>query len=576
VTYSRLAIINVQPSSTRFPVQALASSFLLHVLFVAIILWIGPINWWPAFRSADVQLEEIDVHSDRYVLTMPAMGQKSSGSEGGEGAAGGAPTHSGSQGAPASQAKSVAGLIFKGPQPVISNPAKPDNFLQTIRQPDLPDPPKLTVPVASPNVLKMALVVPSALVKSTLLDPKAKPMKPSRRIPAQTQLADIPEPKLTLRVSGETDTEALGSALSHGTATAKVVPPPAPPKPVTPQAGEDDQNLLVLNAVPAQNLPLRPIPPGELLGAFTVTTDPSVAAKSRSGSSATGGGATSSGDTGNKPGLGGTDGAARLAPGSGGTGSGTGMGPGGSGVGQGGGSGMGNGAGPGSGTTGTGRAATDSGPGAGSGTGPGLILGKGSGSAGSPTGAGGSGAGASPFPEVTIAGMTKPPALPLPRVAAPRQVYGMTIVATSSTGGGLKDFGVFKNETVYTVYMDVNETARALPNWTLQYAMVTVQGDTPKPDAVLVPPYPTNKDIPYMQPEIIARNIGRMIVATGVITKDGKLESLRIVQSPNPLLIGPTLASLAKWTFDAAELNGQPIAVKVLVGIPIAAGMARN
>src|SRR4029077_5372226 len=175
-----------------------ASSFLLHVVFVVIILWIGPINWWPEFQSSDVQLEEIDIHSDHYVLTMPALGQTASGSEGGEGAAGGSTTHAGSKASPASQAKSVAGLIFQRPQPLVSNPPKPDNFLQTIRQPDLPDPPKLSVPMASPNILKMALIVPSALVQSTRLDPKAQPMKPSRRIPVQTLLADIPEPKLTL------------------------------------------------------------------------------------------------------------------------------------------------------------------------------------------------------------------------------------------------------------------------------------------------------------------------------------------------------------------------------------------
>jgi hypothetical protein len=133
---------------------------------------------------------------------------------------------------------------------------------------------------------------------------------------------------------------------------------------------------------------------------------------------------------------------------------------------------------------------------------------------------------------------------------------------------------VFKNEVVYTVFMEMSDADHVRPNWTLQYATVLNPGEAAPANGTLVPPYPTTKPAPQLIPEITARNVGRMIVASGVITKEGKFASLRILQSPNPLMIQPALDSLNKWTFDAAELNGEAVAVKAVIGIPITLDLA--
>lgn len=151
----------------------------------------------------------------------------------------------------------------------------------------------------------------------------------------------------------------------------------------------------------------------------------------------------------------------------------------------------------------------------------------------------------------------------------------MTIVATSSTGGGLRDYGVFKNQVVYTVYLDVDEPGHHRPQWTLQYAQVGAPDDTAPAGAALLPPYPLTKEFPHL-PETASRDVGRMVVAKGVVNKKGELTALKVIQSPNSLLIEPMLDALAKWTFQAAELNGEPIEVKVLLGIPISADMIEN
>jgi hypothetical protein len=49
--------------------------------------------------------------------------------------------------------------------------------------------------------------------------------------------------------------------------------------------------------------------------------------------------------------------------------------------------------------------------------------------------------------------------------------YNMTITSTASTGAGLHDFGVFQNQKVYTVYLDMRSNDEdSAPSWTLQYA----------------------------------------------------------------------------------------------------------
>jgi hypothetical protein len=151
----------------------------------------------------------------------------------------------------------------------------------------------------------------------------------------------------------------------------------------------------------------------------------------------------------------------------------------------------------------------------------------------------------------------------------------MTIVATGSTGGGLRDYGVFKDQVVYTVYVDVDEPGHRRPKWTMQYARMATASDAAPAGAALLPPYPVTKEFPHL-PAAGARNVGQIMVARGVVNKNGELTALKVLQSPNSLLIEPVLDALGKWTFQAAEANGEPIEVKVLLGIPISADMIEN
>lgn len=154
----------------------------------------------------------------------------------------------------------------------------------------------------------------------------------------------------------------------------------------------------------------------------------------------------------------------------------------------------------------------------------------------------------------------------------------MTIVATASSGGGLRDYGIFHNESVFTVYIEMTHSPAPAPSWTLQYALlrrpgansatITLGGSVQMSDQI-VAPFPINRENPQFPEETVAQNVGRQIVAYAEIDPEGKVGNMRIVQSPNPLLNQPLLEALAKWTFRPAETNAGPVAVKALFGVPL-------
>src|SRR5262245_19866962 len=212
---------------------------------------------------------------------------------------------------------------------------------------------------------------------------------------------------------------------------------------------------------------------------------------------------------------------------------------------------------------------------------------KGNGSAndnGTATGARGSGAGnapaKSPFGGITVQGgrlsgtggvsaappsrsITTSPSTPSP--GGPTS-YGMTVVANAGSGGGLPDLGVFSREQVYTVYIDMrSKSGASLPSWTLQYALIPAT-----PNAVgVVPPFPITKEPPVFPVELVRKNPRSLVIVYAILDAKGKLQQVVVKESPDPQLNPLALAALSKWTFRPAEVSGNPVSVKVLLGIPL-------
>jgi len=77
------------------------------------------------------------------------------------------------------------------------------------------------------------------------------------------------------------------------------------------------------------------------------------------------------------------------------------------------------------------------------------------------------------------------------------------------------------------------------------------------------PPYATLKQIP----ELTAICAHKLIVISGILTADGKLEQISVKKSPDPQVNSLVTDALSNWTFQPSLIDGQPVALKIMMGI---------
>jgi hypothetical protein len=464
-----------------------------------------------------------------------------------------------------------AGVVFRGPQFIRSNPAHPDNHLQTVLQPELVVAPKLNFPMQFPNLVKIA--PPKAVEVIT-----PKPDAPKLVAPPTPQLVAKLEPQaLSTSLRSEIDhllpTPPLEAKEKPPVQPMSVVPEKAPvsrptPPVITADASKGDQSIAVLNAIQITAKPTI-MPPGEKLGSFEVSPTGTATASGATTLGPGSAGGVANGVSSNGAGksetaaVGGSGhGGAKIGAGAGASGTGKGSSP----------TATGNGSGVGAGTAGKGSGSSGKGIGNGSAGTKGGGAGTGNG-----IGAGaGTGAGAGPFADLEViggAGSGFSGSAPRPAIKAsvPRG-YDLNIVASGGSGGGLKDFGVFHNEAVYTVYMDVSDVIPGSRSWILQYADYVGSRTTeinldgpPAPQSMLEPPIATTREA---APAPATSTSGTMTVVTGLINAEGKFTSPRVLQCSTEDRGKQWLATLEKWRFQSASKAGKPTTVRVIIGIP--------
>ncbi|HEV2423672.1 MAG TPA: hypothetical protein VGZ29_02470, partial [Terriglobia bacterium] len=467
-------------------------------------------------------------------------------------------------------ALSKLGVSFPGAQAIISNPPHPTNKVQTLLQPELPHPPELTKFVRLPNVVRLAenspAPQPTSAPDARKSDPSIQPPVPQSALstPAIPQLQArapvvIEDPKLSLPVAAPVSNPAM-----QATATPPVAP--EPPRPAQARvlpgsSGHEAHTLIALSVTPAPPDPSPKAPAAEAHGQFAVVALPNLAVS--------------------QLGIGSAREAANPAAGAGAnpksrahdaTGAGT-MAPGMAARPTAGGSGAVAGPGPGAALSGAGRnAAGSSGGGM---TIRGAAYGSGSG-AGNASGAGkGAGPASGAFAGMTIQGGEWPDGMPAgiaprPPAKPPESgSYGLTIVSTGNSGSGLGDFGVFFNEPVFTVYVNMTTPSdSAARSWTLVYAALHA-GEAG--DAKIAAPFPAKKEAPRWPPDLAEHYRNQLVVIYLVIDESGKVRHAKSMESPSAQLIAPLVAALEDWEFRPATLNGRPIAVRALLGVPVSA-----
>lgn len=138
------------------------------------------------------------------------------------------------------------------------------------------------------------------------------------------------------------------------------------------------------------------------------------------------------------------------------------------------------------------------------------------------------------------------------------------IISGGNNGGASRDMGVFsRNETVYSVTIPM-AGAGGGPDWTMQYAL---SNPAEASAGMLVPPFVEKKagaSIPRSQ---FAGDPGPLFV-TGTIDDKGKMQSLRCLRAQDPRAQA-AIRALEQWEFLPAQLDGKPVATKVLIGVTV-------
>jgi hypothetical protein len=254
------------------------------------------------------------------------------------------------------------------------------------------------------------------------------------------------------------------------------------------------------------------------------------------------------------PGNGGT-GALAMSP-SGGANAGLG--------GSGGGSGIGRGNGPGSGFSGEGAGAGKDGSGRGSDPmahggispypGPG---GAGTGASGTPAMPGVSVRGGSNI--VTLpsfgSGGNQPGAPAHSPTGTDNHGPGITVVASSRSGGAFNFYGALKGDKVYTIYIETQ-----LGTTVMQYADPT-SAEHPYADD-LVAPQPLHADLPAGLPHL------RLVIAC-ILNRSGLLRNPQVLEPASATMTSKVLAALSSWKFRPVLRGNQPVEVNAILGFNI-------
>jgi len=142
--------------------------------------------------------------------------------------------------------------------------------------------------------------------------------------------------------------------------------------------------------------------------------------------------------------------------------------------------------------------------------------------------------------------------------------YGMMIISGGSSGGASRDIGVFdRSETVYSVTISMADAGGG-PDWPMQYALFN---SAQTGAGLLVPPFVQKKAAATMAKLQLVGDPGPVFIS-GVIDENGKLQSLRSVRAPDARSLAAVRA-LQQWQFLPAQLDGKPVASKVLIGVTV-------
>jgi Gram-negative bacterial TonB protein C-terminal len=509
--------LKLLPRSTYTKGLLLSGGF--HVVMIVALIWLPILFPSPVVIDA-YDRKEVELASADEPLILPSLPQITASSSGSMGSA---------ETAAAAHSSAAAESIplkrdYAGPQEIISGFPHATNRVQTIRRPDLVAPPELKFPLR----LQSVVILPAA----------AAPRYSIRRTEVQ-----VPIPEATVALPKLVSVpEPVSTVPAEPAPSAATVQPTAVSSPVVELQAAPRKAIIVVNAVTVAPDPAVQIPDAQLSGNFVVGPSRGAVALEKSSASGDGGSAetaaTNNSTAVSQPYKGSSAGSdisnGSLAGGSHSAGSGSG-----------------NIAGIGTGI------APIAGPGSGSG-----VATRGNSNSGA-TGRGA--AGSSGAVGISMSGGSSGRNGGLGSRSVPMsRSYGITIISGGSSGGAGRDMGVFdRSETVFSVAIPMGDAGGG-PDWPMQYSMLN-HGEPGS--GLLVPPFAQKKVAAAVPRNQLAGEQGPVFIS-GVIDETGKLQSLRTVRVQDARS-QPAIQALQQWQFLPAQLDGRPVASKVLIGVNV-------
>ena len=514
-------------------IRGLLASTALHVALVVALIWL------PILFPSPVVVENFMGHkpvaaSEYEPLIMPKLPQLSTDASGGMQPAAPAPRAQ-SVAAPPADTPPPLNRDYAGPQEIVSYFPHAVNRVQTIRRPDLVAPPNLKFPLRLQSMVMLPSQAVPVLAPHPVEEARPSPPKPIARN------IEIPIPEPTVELPKLVSVPAAPAEETQPK-SAIVPQPSAANSSVAAEMLPQRKSVIVVNAVSVAPDPAVHVPDAQLAGNFVVgpsldTTVPVKSSASGTGRSAENVTPKSSAS----PLYKGSGAGADIGSGTGATSS--------------------HAPGAGNGNRESTATGTASAPGTGSGGG-GPVRGNGSGSSGGRgTNNGGTGG-------ISISGgVPGRSGAPINRTLPMNRSYGITIISGGSSGGAGRDMGVFdRSETVFSVAIPMGDAGGGA-DWPMQYAML----NQAQPGAgLLVPPFAQKKVAATMARVQLAGDQGPVFIS-GVIDETGKLQALRTIRGQD-VRSQPAIQALQQWQFLPAQLDGRPVASKVLIGVIVRAG----
>ena len=518
--------------------RGIALSTVLHVIAMAAIIWLPRLFPFPTVLPMK-DLVKPDVADPEPLLTpaLPRLEDRGAGSRESAGrakASGSAPAKSVAEPEPRKP-------DFIAPQEIVSVVPNAVNRVQTIRRPDLVAPPKMKLPVR----LQSMVVLPSGPAPVLMPAPSEPPKQPP--VPTPTTPVEVPVLK---PVTPAPALVAVPKRASVIPVQSRPTPAAAPNLRVLADAQTNlPKSVVVINAVNVAPDPGVVVPDAELAGNFVVGPPSNTSSTEKSSAAGAGHAGEGSPDSSTHGGVSRPDSGSGAGSGDGhtaGAGGGDHAEPG---------TGSGRGTANGIGSGGTAGSGGKSGTGGGSGSGP-------ASGPGSSNGSPGTGAGSGPSTGISISGgIPGRSGATVTRAEPQHRSYGMMIISGGNNGGASRDVGVFdRSETVYSVTVAV----AGGPDWTIQYAVLN-RGQAGA--GFLAPPFVGKKVAATMPKTELAADSSPVFI-TGIIDESGKLHTLRPIRPQDPRS-QYAMRALEQWEFLPAQMDGKPIACKVLIGVPV-------